>query len=77
MIPDHAAAMAWPAAEGPVCETDEKEALKYLAGETLEKEQSGWTVVRFRGLSLGWGKGSGGILRNHYPKGLRNQLLHV
>ena len=77
VIPDHAAAMAWPAAEGPVCETDEKEALKYLAGETLEKEQSGWTVVRFRGLSLGWGKGSGGILRNHYPKGLRNQLLHV
>ncbi|MFR0734763.1 MAG: methyltransferase RsmF C-terminal domain-like protein [Oscillospiraceae bacterium] len=25
------------------------------------------------GLSLGWAKGSGGVLKNHYPKGLRRR----
>ncbi|MCR5441727.1 MAG: Fmu (Sun) protein, partial [Lachnospiraceae bacterium] len=25
------------------------------------------------GYSLGWGKASGGIIKNHYPRGLRIQ----
>ena len=35
------------------------------------KTEEGWLLIRYRGLILGWGKGSGGIIRNHYPKGLR------
>ncbi|WP_028546364.1 RsmB/NOP family class I SAM-dependent RNA methyltransferase [Paenibacillus taiwanensis] len=50
----------------------------YLRGETItavpgEKAASckGWTLVTTDGLPLGWGKVSDGILKNHYPKGLR------
>lgn len=45
---------------------------KYMQGQTLEAEgEKGWYLVCVRGYSLGWGKLSGGILKNHYPKGLR------
>lgn len=43
----------------------------YLRGGTLPGNQTGWTLVTADGLSLGWAKGSGGVLKNHYPKGLR------
>lgn len=51
----------------------EKEALKYLHGETVscDSGQKGWTLVCVDGLSLGWGKVQNGIVKNHYPKGLR------
>ena len=51
-------------AEDPACAA-------YLRGETLPSDARGWTLVRVDGLSLGWGKGSVGVLKNHYPKGLR------
>ena len=44
---------------------------RYLRGETLSCDESGWTLVQADGLSIGWGKATGGILKNHYPKGLR------
>jgi len=44
----------------------------YLRGETLPGPQSGWTLVTVDGLSLGWAKGSGGTLKNHFPKALRH-----
>lgn len=44
---------------------------RYLAGETLPGTQTGWTLIRTDGLSLGWAKGSAGQLKNHYPKALR------
>ena len=44
---------------------------RYLAGEAIPGEQTGWTLVRVDALSLGWAKGSGGQLKNHYPKALR------
>ena len=47
----------------------------YLRGETLPGPWSGWTLVTADGLSLGWGKGSGGTLKNHYPKGLRRAAV--
>ncbi len=31
----------------------------------------GWILVTVSGISLGWAKASKGILKNHYPKGLR------
>ena len=43
----------------------------YLHGETIPTEKKGWCLVRVDGYTLGWGKGDGKILKNHYPKGLR------
>lgn len=43
----------------------------YLHGQTLFAPQSGWTLVCADGVPLGWAKGADGILKNHYPKGLR------
>lgn len=44
----------------------------YLRGETLTGgEEKGWTLITAEGYSIGWGKASGGVIKNHYPKGLR------
>lgn len=51
---------------------DDTKALEYLRGNTLNTNQSrGWVLVSIEGIPLGWGKESNGILKNHYPKGLR------
>ncbi len=55
---------------------EEQEALAYQRGEAksgleLEKKDFGWTVVSYKGFSMGWGKASGNQVKNHYPKGLR------
>lgn len=49
------------------------EAAKYIAGETISCDPSlkGWILMCVNGFSIGWGKASGGIIKNHYPKGLR------
>ena len=74
LVPDHAAAyIAAPSVQTTPADPDT--ALRYLAGETFSGDESGWTVVTCRGLALGWGKGSGGIIKNHYPKGLRYDSL--
>jgi NOL1/NOP2/sun family putative RNA methylase len=44
---------------------------KFLQGETVSTSQNAWTLVTVDGYPLGWGKGAGGILKNHYPKWLR------
>lgn len=44
----------------------------YLRGESIPfSGEKGWYLVTTDGFSIGWGKLSGGILKNHYPKGLR------
>jgi NOL1/NOP2/fmu family ribosome biogenesis protein len=43
----------------------------YLRGETVESQHRGWTLIRCDSYSIGWGKGDGKVLKNHYPKGLR------
>ena len=43
----------------------------YLRGETIPSQSRGWTLLQVDGYSLGWGKGDGKVLKNHYPKGLR------
>ncbi len=72
--PDHAPAMAWSVADGGALfdlETEDA-AWAYLRGETLPAPAvRGWHIVTFRGLPLGWGKASDGVMKNHYPKGLR------
>ncbi len=43
----------------------------YLHGEVLPGEEKGWCLMQVGGFSIGWGKGDGRQLKNHYPKGLR------
>ena len=45
--------------------------LDYLQGQVIPGTANGWTLITVDGLSLGWAKGSGGQLKNHFPKGLR------
>lgn len=48
-----------------------QETAAYLHGDTVPSERKGWCLVTVDGFSLGWGKGDGAVLKNHYPKGLR------
>ena len=43
----------------------------YLRGECIPSQARGWTLIRVNGYTIGWGKGDGKVLKNHYPKGLR------
>ncbi len=43
----------------------------YLRGEVIASQTRGWTLVQADSFSIGWGKGDGKVLKNHYPKGLR------
>lgn len=49
------------------------EADRYIEGNTLNCDPSvkGWVLLTVRGFSLAFGKASGGVIKNHYPKGLR------
>ena len=51
-----------------------RELAAYLHGETLPSDLTGWTLVCADGCSLGWAYGAGGVLKNHYPKGLRKNF---
>ena len=50
---------------------DSPEAKAYLHGEVIPSGKKGWCLVQADGYSIGWGKGDGRVLKNHYPKGLR------
>lgn len=79
--PSHAWALALKEEEaGIVCRLTAPQTAAYLRGEALSSEQlevspkeaqKGWTLMTVDGYSIGWAKLSGGILKNHYPKGLR------
>ena len=43
----------------------------YLRGNVLQSNVKGWCLVTVGGFPIGWGKGDGQQLKNHYPKGLR------
>ena len=74
--PAHALFMAW----GAVCANREEltredpRTAAWLRGEEIEARtaQNGWCAVCVDGFPLGGGKASGGRIKNHYPKGLRN-----
>ena len=74
--PAHALAMALDGTTAPrLMKLDDDLARRYLAGEALPCDgEKGWTLIRWRGLPLGWGKASGGQMKNHLPKGLRLSL---
>ncbi len=49
------------------------EAERYIEGQTISvnTQAKGWCLVCVAGYSLGWGKITGTVMKNHYPKGLR------
>ena len=52
--------------------SDGAEIRAYLNGQTINREgEKGWYLITTDGYSIGWGKLAGGIMKNHYPKGLR------
>ena len=50
---------------------DSQELKAYLHGDVVPSPVKGWCLVCADDYSLGWGKGDGKVLKNHYPKGLR------
>ncbi|SFP92762.1 NOL1/NOP2/sun family putative RNA methylase [Butyrivibrio proteoclasticus] len=65
--------------------SDSLEIKSYLNGQTMKitddipdsaygqvkKDSKGWALITTDGYSIGWAKAAGGMLKNHYPKGLR------
>lgn len=76
--PSHALALALTSAEvkhSLNLAGDGKEIRDYLNGGTFPAEgEKGWYLITVDGYSTGWGKLAGGIMKNHYPKGLRKNL---
>lgn len=50
-----------------------EQAERYIRGETLTVDSGlkGWYLLSVQGFSIGFGKATGGQMKNHYPKGLR------
>ena len=54
---------------------DSDEIKAYMSGDVINTGESrGWIIVGVEGVSLGWGKESGGVIKNRYPKGLRRKI---
>jgi len=71
--PEHALAL-WADAVSDV-PLDEAMARRYRRGEEVPCPPSltGFSAASYLGWNLGWGKAVAGTLKNHYPKGLRQQ----
>lgn len=73
--PSHALALALPpryAAHVWNLDSEEPTVRTYLNGQTFPAEgEKGWYLICVDGFSIGWGKLAGGMMKNHYPKGLR------
>ena len=50
---------------------DSEEIRKYMHGDVIPSAVRGWCQITVDGYGIGWGKGDGKVLKNHYPKGLR------
>ncbi len=74
--PGHALTHALPLAGfRNVTEISLEDAKRYIEGQTFNAEGTkGYYVVSCEGYGLSWGKLAGGIMKNHYPKGLRKLL---
>ena len=76
-MPDHAWAMACLPPEVPRVPLTAAQAARYQAGETVDMPDvpRGFVLPTLAGLALGWGKVSDGVMKNHYPKGLRRNVM--
>lgn len=77
--PSHALALALGTEEVlHVCRLhgQDPEVPAYLNGQTFSMEgEKGWYLICVDGISLGWGKLAGSIMKNHYPRGLRKNMI--
>ncbi len=70
--PDHAWAVSMIPPTLPRIPLTEEQARLYQAGEVLPAaDVKGFVLPTLEGLPLGFGKVSDGMMKNHYPKGLR------
>ena len=70
-VPDHAWAVCNVSPDVPRIHLTEEQARLYQNGQVISAEGKGWVLACFAGIPLGWGKVSDGMMKNHYPKGLR------
>ena len=76
-IPSHALALAMTDGDAEnVCNLTLPDAVAYIRGESIPASglSKGWVLLTYDGVSLGFGKVSDGIVKNHYPKGLRRNI---
>lgn len=53
---------------------EDPDLIRYIKGETLHADApKGWILITVNGYPLGWGKGTGEFLKNHYPAAWRRQ----
>ena len=74
--PAHALAMSLrPEEVESTVDLSDEDAIKYLKGETINVSPSlkGYVLVTYKNVSMGFGKAVNGVLKNHYPKGLRRE----
>lgn len=73
--PSHALALALAPEEAAHVwnlRADGPEIAAYLNGQTFPAEgDPGWYLICVEGFGIGWGKLAGGVMKNHYPRGLR------
>ena len=50
---------------------ESQEIRAFMEGQVIPGTTRGWCLITADGYSLGWGKGDGNTIKNHYPKGLR------
>ena len=75
--PDHALSHALTKEDVKYCidlDPEDPQAKQYISGMTVacDPEIKGWCLLAVCGMGLGWGKADRGMLKNHYPRGLRN-----
>lgn len=74
LVPDHAFALSTLLGEDIVAVTLKKEeALQYLRKEEVKitAAHTGWTLVKYQGIALGWIKMLGNRINNYYPSAWR------
>lgn len=55
-------------------DSDGQRILAYLNGEIFPADgEKGWYLICVDGFGIGWGKLAGGMMKNHYPRGLRGK----
>ena len=71
--PSHSLAMCLKSDEAECVEVEESTAINYLRGMTFACGESlkGWKIATFKNYPLGWCKCTGGVAKNHLPKGVR------
>jgi len=55
-------------------ELDEETYKLYISGREIPCGENGWCAVTINGYIIGYGKASGGMLKNKYPTGLRKVI---